>query len=181
MKMIVTYIRSEQLPAVRDALSDAGFGSLSAMPILGTAPKSEQRMFRGVPLDDSLFRRVRIELVLRDDEVEKAIAAISAGAKESGGYETQLVRRTGRSIASFGEDDAGELYITSFDGGLYQVVGSDEPENALADWPALLSESGLYASMKDRKLSDHLIPYEVNAAFWSDGAAKSRFIELPGV
>lgn len=98
---------------------------------------------------------------------------------EGGEHETELVRRTGRSIASFGEDDAGELYVASFDGGLYQVVGSDEPENALAGWPNLLSEAGLYASMEDRKLSEHLIPYEVNAAFWSDGAAKSRFIELP--
>ncbi len=86
MKMIVTYIRSEQLPAVKEALSDAGFHSLSAMPVLGTAPKSEQRMFRGVPLDVSLFRRVRLELALRDEQVEKAIEAICAGAKESGGY-----------------------------------------------------------------------------------------------
>ncbi|QDV07188.1 Quinoprotein glucose dehydrogenase B precursor [Planctomycetes bacterium Poly30] len=98
---------------------------------------------------------------------------------EDGGFETALVRRTGRSISSFGEDDAGELYVTSFDGGLYQVVGSDEAEKSLEDWPALLSEAGLYSSMQPRVLSSHLIPYEVNAPFWSDGAEKARFIELP--
>ena len=107
MKMIVTYIRSEQLPAVRDALSDAGFGSLSAMPILGTAPKSEQRMFRGVPLDVSLFRRVRLELALRDEEVEKAIAAISAGAKESGGFGRVFVTEVTEAVKIW-TDERGE-------------------------------------------------------------------------
>ena len=96
-----------------------------------------------------------------------------------GGYETELVRRTGRSISSFGEGDDGELFALSFDGGLYRVVSSDEPETSLADWPKLLSETGLYASMEDRTLAEHIVPYTVNAPFWSDDALKARFIELP--
>lgn len=95
------------------------------------------------------------------------------------GYETELVRRTGRSISSFGEDDAGELFALSFDGGIYRVVGSDEPESSLADWPRLLSETGLYRDMSLGALGEHLVPYEVNAPFWSDGALKGRFVELP--
>ncbi|MEM8709550.1 MAG: PQQ-dependent sugar dehydrogenase, partial [Planctomycetota bacterium] len=93
--------------------------------------------------------------------------------------ETALVRRTGRSIASFGEDDDAELYALSFDGGIYRVVSSDEPEASLDDWPNRLSETGLYASMEKRELKEDLIPYEVNAPFWSDHALKARYIELP--
>ncbi len=95
------------------------------------------------------------------------------------GYETQLVRRTGRSISSFGEDDDGELFALSFDGGIYRVVASDEPEAHLADWPRLLSETGLYGDMRRRELGEHLVPYEVNAPFWSDDALKARYVELP--
>ncbi len=100
-------------------------------------------------------------------------------ASGEGEYETELVRRTGRSIASFGEDDDGELYLLSFDGAVYRVVATDEPEASLAHWPSKLSETGLYASMKSRELAADLVPYEVNAPFWSDFALKGRYLDLP--
>ena len=96
-----------------------------------------------------------------------------------GQYENELVRRTGRSIASFGEDDEGELYLLSFDGGIYRIVPTEQPEDTFDDWPTKLSETGLYTSVKDHRVSDELIPYSLNAPFWSDGAAKERFILLP--
>lgn len=94
-------------------------------------------------------------------------------------FRSELVRRTGKSISSFGEDDAGELYLLSFDGGVYRLVSTDEPEQHLASWPAKLSDTGLYASVGTQELADHVVPYEVNASFWSDGAAKERFFVLP--
>jgi uncharacterized repeat protein (TIGR03806 family) len=96
-----------------------------------------------------------------------------------GKFQNELVRRTGRSIASFGEDDDGELYLASFDGGIYRVVPTDKPENTFANWPKKLSETGLYESTAKQKVASHLIPYAVNAPFWSDGADKERFIVLP--
>jgi len=93
--------------------------------------------------------------------------------------DVRLERRTGRSIASFGEDDAGELFLLSFDGGLWRLVPSDEPSDVYASWPQRLSESGLFASMEDRTPAPHLVPYEVNVPFWSDGAEKQRFFALP--
>lgn len=98
---------------------------------------------------------------------------------ESGEYQTELVRRTGRSIASFGEDDDGELFLLSFDGGIYRIVPTAKPENTFKDWPEKLSETGLFASMENKFTGDHLIPYEVNAPFWSDKAEKSRYFILP--
>ena len=50
------------------------------------------------------------------DEAE-AIRAFLKPAFE--GIRERLERRTGRSIASFGEDDEGELYVCSFDGGVW--------------------------------------------------------------
>ena len=47
-------------------------------------------------------------------------------------------------------------------------------------FPRLLSETGLFASVKDLAPAPGLIPYSVNAPLWSDSAAKERFIALPG-
>jgi nitrogen regulatory protein P-II 1 len=86
MKMVVAVIRSEQLPAVKDALFEAGFRNLTATAVMGTAPKTEQQMFRGVRREVTLFRRVRLEVVVTDAVVEEAIRAITRGAKDTGGW-----------------------------------------------------------------------------------------------
>lgn len=86
MKQLVTVVRPEQLPAVKEELARAELHHLTATTVMGTAPKTEQQIFRGVRREISLFRRVRIELYVQDSEVEKAIEAISKGCMDSGGY-----------------------------------------------------------------------------------------------
>lgn len=103
----------------------------------------------------------------------------SLSPSANGEYDMRLERRTGRSVAAFGEDDAGELYLLSFDGGVYRVVPSAEPADELADWPKLLSETGLFANVKGHEIAEGVWPYEVNVPFWSDGADKRRFFRLP--
>ena len=98
---------------------------------------------------------------------------------ESNEYTTELARRTGRSIASFGEDDEGELFLLSFDGGIYRIVPTENPEDTFKDWPSKLAETGLFANMEKQVPADNLIAYEVNAPFWSDNAKKERFLLLP--
>ncbi len=96
-----------------------------------------------------------------------------------GEYQTELVRRTGRSIASFGEDDDGELFLLSFDGGIYRIIPTDTPEDTFKDWPTKISETDLFASLEIKTPASNLIPYEVNAPFWSDNAEKLRYVSLP--
>lgn len=96
-----------------------------------------------------------------------------------GGFKNELVRRTGRSIASFGEDDDGELFVLSFDGGIYRIVPSDRPEDTFAGWAPKLSETGLFSKMRPLTAAASMIPYDVNAPFWSDGVDKKRWIHLP--
>lgn len=86
MKLVVTYIRPEQLPAVKQSLYEADFRHMTAISVLGTAPKTEQQMFRGVKREVELLRRVRVEISVQDAMLERAIDAISRGAMESGGY-----------------------------------------------------------------------------------------------
>ena len=95
MKMIVALIKPEQLPAVKQALFDAEIRHMTATSVMGTAPRTEQQMFRGVKKEVSLLKRVRLELAVNDANLERAMEAISRGAMESGGsgkvFVTELV------------------------------------------------------------------------------------------
>jgi uncharacterized repeat protein (TIGR03806 family) len=52
---------------------------------------------------------------------------------------------------------------------------SQKPDNL----PALLSQTGVFASLTDLRPSPGVVPYDVNAPLWSDGASKRRWIVLP--
>ncbi len=95
MKMIVALIKPEQLPVVKQALFDAEIRHMTATSVMGTAPRTEQQMFRGVKKEVSLLKRVRLELAVNDANLERAMEAISRGAMESGGsgkvFVTELV------------------------------------------------------------------------------------------
>jgi len=86
MKLVSAVIRPEQLPAVKQALFDAEIRHLTASTVMGTAPQTEQQMYRGVQREVSLFSRVRVEVVVTDAELEPAIEAISRGSRETGGW-----------------------------------------------------------------------------------------------
>jgi hypothetical protein len=85
------------------------------------------------------------------------------------------------SITGFGTDSMGELLIADFQkekGALYTLVPTPA-ENRKTIFPKKLSESGLFKSVKGHVMEDSLIPYSVNAVFWSDGAGKQRWLGLP--
>lgn len=86
MKQVVVYLRPEQLPAVKQALYEAEIRHPTAISVLGTAPKTEQQMYRGVEREVELFRRMRVEVNVQDAMLETTIDAISRGAMESGGF-----------------------------------------------------------------------------------------------
>jgi nitrogen regulatory protein P-II 1 len=86
MKVVYAMLRPEQLPAVKNALFDAQIYRFTVMNVMGTAPRTEQLMFRGVEKQVSLFQRLRLEVIVNDSLVEKAIAAITQGGNETGGH-----------------------------------------------------------------------------------------------
>ena len=86
MKLVVALIRSEQLPAVKQALFDAQIKHMTATTVLGTASRTEQQMYRGMRRDITLFNRVEVKVAVNDANLETVMEAIAAGAMESGGY-----------------------------------------------------------------------------------------------
>jgi uncharacterized repeat protein (TIGR03806 family) len=86
---------------------------------------------------------------------------------------------TALQIAAFTVDQRGELLIVDHGGGIYRLTRTprDLPRTP---FPARLSETGLFTSVRDHQVSPALIPYSVNAPGWADGARGERFIALPG-
>jgi uncharacterized repeat protein (TIGR03806 family) len=84
-------------------------------------------------------------------------------------------------IIDFAKDASGRVIVLDFGSGTIQrLVPSPPPDPKLPEFPRRLSESGLFASTKDHTPAAGLIPYDVNAPLWSDGALKERFLALPG-
>ena len=81
MKLVVAYIRPECLGAVKQELYAQGLYSMSVTNILGSGrQKGYVEMYRGVATEVTLLKKVRIELCLHEDDVHKAMDAVSRGA-----------------------------------------------------------------------------------------------------
>ncbi len=87
MKLVVAIIQPQQLPAVKQSLFDAQIKHLTATNVLGTAPEgAEVRSFRGIAHEVSLFQKVRVEVMLKEEMVDRAVDAIVRGGQDSGGF-----------------------------------------------------------------------------------------------
>ena len=87
-------------------------------------------------------------------------------------------------LASFGEDADGELLIVILgdagrnDGTIYRL--EHDPHGRNSALPERLSETGIFSDLSTLTPAPGVYPYGVNAPLWSDGAAKGRWIMLPG-
>jgi uncharacterized repeat protein (TIGR03806 family) len=103
------------------------------------------------------------------------------GARYAEGRVTwnELIADTPHQMLGFGEDSDGELLYADYAGALYTLEASAPRTNATI-FPRLLSETGLFRSVKDHQPHAGVIPYSVNAPYWADGAHQERFIAIPG-
>lgn len=84
-------------------------------------------------------------------------------------------------ISAFAIDADGELLVVDHrdkDGG-FHTLEPTVADSSPADFPRKLSDSGLFASVKQHEMNPGMIPYSVNSPLWSDGSFKSRFVFLP--
>ncbi len=83
-------------------------------------------------------------------------------------------------LGSFGIDAQGELYLcqlSSTAGRIYKLArGGPAPTTPL---PTLLSQTGVFSNLPALTPSAKLLPYNLNAPFWSDSALKSRWATIP--
>jgi uncharacterized repeat protein (TIGR03806 family) len=81
------------------------------------------------------------------------------------------------TLASFGQGNDGEVYTVQISGAISKLVpsGAQPPD----DFPQRLSQTGCVDPADPTRPADGLIPYDVNAPLWSDGADKQRWFAIP--
>ena len=95
-----------------------------------------------------------------------------------GGYSNDQLIDTNFGPTSFGADQSGELYSTDINNSrLRKLVPAGPPTPDTI--PILLSNTGCTDPVDITLPYSGLLPYDINAPFWSDGAQKERYIGLP--
>jgi nitrogen regulatory protein P-II 1 len=81
MKKIEAIIRAERLQTVQDALDELGVSGLTVTEVMGCGrQKGYTEQYRGSRANISLLPKLKVESVLSDDIVDRAVDAIVAAA-----------------------------------------------------------------------------------------------------
>jgi uncharacterized repeat protein (TIGR03806 family) len=111
------------------------------------------------------------------DYVTQALWTLSFDPGTGEAKTTQLAEPAANWV-SFAEDNDGEVYAVALNqGAIYKVVAA-EPAGP-STFPDRLSKTGCVDRVDPRKPAAGLVPYGVQAALWSDGAQKERWVALP--
>jgi nitrogen regulatory protein P-II 1 len=82
MKKIEAIIKPFKLDEVKEALQDIGVQGLSVLEVKGFGrQKGHTELYRGAEYVVDFLPKVKVEVVLPDDQVESAIEAIVAAAR----------------------------------------------------------------------------------------------------
>lgn len=81
MKLIIAIIQPHRLEQVKDALYDAEVNLITVSEVLGHGrQKGVAEVYRGIKETGNLLRKVRLEIAVNDNFVDKTIEAITKGA-----------------------------------------------------------------------------------------------------
>jgi putative heme-binding domain-containing protein len=111
-----------------------------------------------------------------DWETRKVWALPVQGGTTLGARRT--VARTPLRIVAFAEDPQGELLLVDHEGGGIHRLVLAPPGAENTQFPRTLGETGLFTSVRDQVPSPGVIPYEIRAPRWADGATGQRWLAL---
>ena len=82
MKLIVAYIQPHKLNDVKQALMKAEVGKMSVTNVLGCgAQQGYEESYLGIKFEVNLLKKLRLEIAVNNEFVDKTIEAIIAGAQ----------------------------------------------------------------------------------------------------
>lgn len=84
MKLVTAYIQPHKLNDVKKALLAADVGKMSVTNALGCgAQQGYEESYRGIKFEVNLLKKLRLEIAVNDDFVDKTVDAIVEGAQSS--------------------------------------------------------------------------------------------------
>ncbi len=82
MKIVVAFIQPHKLSDVKQALYKAEVHKMSVTNALGCGEqKGYSESYRGVPFEVNLLKKVRLEIAINEEFVDKTVEAIIEGAR----------------------------------------------------------------------------------------------------
>ncbi len=82
MKLIIAYIQPHKLSDVKQSLYKADVYKMSVTNSLGCGQqKGYHESYRGVGIEVNLLKKIRLEIALNDEFVDRTVTAIIEGAK----------------------------------------------------------------------------------------------------
>jgi putative heme-binding domain-containing protein len=81
-------------------------------------------------------------------------------------------------VVSFAPGPDQEMYVLDYRGGLYRLVRNETAPRG--SFPQRLSETGLFTDTARQLPAPGVVPYQIAAGHWQDGAQSSRWIAVPG-
>ncbi|WAM31450.1 P-II family nitrogen regulator [Caldicellulosiruptor naganoensis] len=77
MKKIECIIRPEKLEEVKDALNQLGLKGMTVSQVMGCGlQKGKTEYYRGVEININLLPKIKIELIVKDSEVDRIVDTI---------------------------------------------------------------------------------------------------------
>jgi putative heme-binding domain-containing protein len=123
------------------------------------------------------FPELRGAYVFGDWETRRLWAARFEGDRTK---EMPEIARPWVRIVAFGEDKDGELYFLDYDQGTVHTIERNDGGGHNANFPTKLSQTGLFASVKERTPAAGVLPFSISSRQWLDGATAEHWLALPG-
>jgi putative heme-binding domain-containing protein len=92
----------------------------------------------------------------------------------------EIARPSVRFVA-FAENKERELYFPDQDAGTLHTLARNDGEARNVEFPTKLSQTGLFASVRDHTPAAGVAPFAINSRQWQDGATAEHWAAFPGV
>ena len=129
----------------------------------------------GVVYRGSSISELTGRYVFADYAQGRIFASVDDG---DGGYSYEQLLDTSFFVSAFAKESNGEMLFLNYGAGNIQriIEGGGTSTNTIPD---LLSATGCVDPGDATQPASGLIPYDITAPFWSDGAAKERWYAIP--
>jgi putative heme-binding domain-containing protein len=123
------------------------------------------------------FPELRGAYIFGDWETRRLWAARFEGDRTTAMSE---IARPSVRIVAFCATQDGEVDFLDYDGGTIHTIERNDAKAGNAAFPTRLSQTGLFADVKNQKPMAGVLPFAVNVRQWQDGATAEHWVAFPG-